>query len=200
MSQQLDDLASIRALMDQAQRTLEDDGRYFVAWGLLTSAGLSATYLIVAQSWSLRAVWTLWAVLVAVGIAIGLHWGRRHRQRAAARTVASSMVSDTWTGVSLGLVVLTFAGGASGTIPPTAVPGVVSAVVGVGAFACSAMYRQLPLKLAALSWWAGGAAMLIWPGRYTILLMAALVLALLVAPGLVLAARARAARASQTDA
>ncbi|HUF26431.1 MAG TPA: hypothetical protein VMM18_05545 [Gemmatimonadaceae bacterium] len=191
MKNDADELAAIRRLMTDAQRSIEDDGRHFLLWGLVTIIGLVATW--VAIRWRLPAhwLWLTWAGLIAAGSVLALRWARRGRARAAVRSIAGSLVADIWAGVSIGLGILVFAGAASGSIAPAATSGVVAALLGVGAFASSSVYRQLPLRAMALVWWAGAAVMLLWPGMYTILLMAALVLALLVAPAAVLRARAR---------
>lgn len=185
------ELEAIRRMMDEAQRATDDDGRYFVSWGLLTVAGLAATYVTVTQHASLRALWIAWAALIALGWALGVGFGRRDRDRAPVRTIAATMVAESWAGIGLGMMVLAFAGAATGTIPAHAVPGVISALMGSGTFAGASLYRQLPLRALALAWFAGAVLMLLRPGVYTILLMAAMVLALFVLPGLLLWTRAR---------
>ena len=44
-----DELAAIRRMMDDAQHATEDNGKYFVTWGGLTSVGLLATYVAVVR-------------------------------------------------------------------------------------------------------------------------------------------------------
>jgi hypothetical protein len=192
MADYADDLAAIRRMMDDAQHATEDNGKYFVAWGALTIAGLVATYVALSRAAPLRALWIAWAALVAVGWLLGLRWGRRDRARARARTVAATLVGDSWSATGICLTILVFAGATSGTIAPLALPGVVGALMGAGTFASASVYRQLPLRAMAVAWWAGALVMLLRPGAYTILLMGALVLALFVGPGLVLWTRARA--------
>jgi hypothetical protein len=189
-----DELAAIRRMMDDAQRATQDNGKYFVTWGALTVVGLVATYITVSRAAPLRGLWIAWAVLVALGWLLGLRWARRDHARARAHTLASTLVGDNWAAVGVCLMVLVFAGATSGTISPLALPGVVCALLGSGTFASAAVYRQLPLRAMALVWWAGALVMLLRPGAYTILLTGALVLALFVAPGLVLWTRARAGR------
>jgi hypothetical protein len=191
-----DELAAIRRMMDDAQHATEDNGKYFVTWGGLTSVGLLATYVAVVRKAPFPALWVAWAVLVALGWILSVRWGQRDEARARARTIASTMVAESWAGIGIAVTVLVFAGAASGTIPPQALPGVVSALIGAGTFASASVYRQLPLRVIALLWWAGALVMLLRPGVYSILLMGALVLALLVGPGLLLWMRARAAERS----
>ena len=188
-----DELVAIRRMMDEAQRAIEDNGKYFVTWGVLTIVGLVATYATVTGDAPIRTLWIAWAALVALGWLLGARWGRR--DDGPARTIASTMVADGWSAVGIALSVLVFAGAVSGTLPPQAVPGVASALLGSGAFASASAYRQLPLRAMALVWWVGAIVMLLWPGAYTILLMTAMVLVLFVAPGLLLWARVRANRA-----
>ena len=192
--QSADDIAAIRRMMDEAQHTIDDNGKYFVVWGTLTVAGLVATYLTVTRQAPLRTLWIAWAVLVALGWLTRLRWVRHDEARAKARTVASTMVAESWAATGIALTILVFAGATSGTIPPQAVPGVACALIGAGSFASAHVYRQLPLRAIAIAWWIGAVVMLVRPGTYTILLMAAMVLALLIAPGLLLWTRARADR------
>ena len=185
------ELSAIRRMMDEAQRAPEDDGRYFVSWGLITIAGLGATYLTVTQHASGRTLWIVWAALIALGWALVLGFSRRDHARAPVRTIAATMVAESWAGIGIGMTVIVFAGAASGTIPALAVPGVICALMGSGTFAGASLYRQLPLRILALAWWAGAAVILLRPGVYTILLMAAMVLALFVVPGALLWTRSR---------
>jgi hypothetical protein len=194
MADYADELAAIRRMMDEAQHATEDNGKYFVTWGILTIVGLVATYITIVHDAPFRVLWIAWAALVTLGWLLGARWGRRDHARARAHTIASTMVAESWAAIGISLTVLVFAGATSGTISPQAVPGIVCALMGSGTFTSASVYRQLPLRAMALVWWTGALVMLLRPGAYTILLMGALMLALFVGPGLLLWTRARASR------
>ncbi|MGH7476292.1 MAG: hypothetical protein ACRELD_08385 [Longimicrobiales bacterium] len=187
---QHEDLARIRELMADAQRVVQDNGVYFIGWGVVTVIGLAVTYAVLSQGLPATVIWGTWGALVALGWLLTAVQARRRSARAPVTTLAGRLVGELWGGIGLAITVTVFGGGLAGAIPGQAIPGVVSALAGAAFFSSASLYPLLPLRLLAAGWWVGALAMFVWPGAYTLLLMAALVLLLQIAPGVVLWRRA----------
>ena len=186
MTTELEGLTSIRRLMADAQRDVEDYGDQFVTWGVLTAAGMLVTYAALVVPLPQVIVTLTWSLLVLVGWLGWLLRGRRAHARAPVRSVSDDALRDLWGGIGVGVLLLAFVGRATGAIPAGALPGVVTALTGVGFFASAPFYHVLPLRWIAAAWWVGAGLMLTIRGPYTLLLAAAMALALEVVPGLML--------------
>ncbi|HEX2211545.1 MAG TPA: hypothetical protein VHG93_27915 [Longimicrobium sp.] len=189
-TQAREDLAAIRRLMEDGQRVVHTAGPHFVAWGVLTSAALAATYVLSARGDTRTITWA-WAVAVALGwlasLALIVTEGRRERVRSA----TSRMLGGTWTGTGVTMMLLGFAAPAGGGVHVAAITGVLAAVMGCGFFVTGLLVGSRWMQGAALLWWAGALLMLLWPGRHGLVVTAALVLLLQTLPGLWLMLRAR---------
>lgn len=189
-TQAREDLAAIRRLMEDGQRVVNSAGPHFFTWGVLTTAALAATYVLGGRG-ETRAITWAWAVAVGLGwlasLALALVEGRRERVRSA----TSRILGGTWTGTGVTLMLLGFAAPAGGGVDPSAITGVLAAVLGGGFFATGLLVGSRWMQAAAGVWWAGALFMLLWPGRHGLLVTAALVLLLQTLPGLWLTLRAR---------
>lgn len=188
---EIDDLAAIRGLMSDAHGTIQDNGGQFVLWGVLTTVGLLATYGAVRSHAAPRLVSATWGVLIALGWLAWFVRGRRMHDRAPVRTSGDRLLRHLWAGVGVALALVSLVAPAAHAVPPSAVPGLVSAIIGVGFLASSPFYAELPLRLLAICWWLGAILMLAVRGPYTLLLMTAMVVALELLPGALLMRRRR---------
>jgi hypothetical protein len=189
-TQAREDLAAIRRLMEDGRRVVNTAGPHFVAWGVLTSAALAATYVLGGRGETRMITW-------AWGVAVGLGWlasaaltvaqGRRE----GVRSGTGRILGGVWTGTGVTMMLLGFAAPAGGVVDPAALTGVLAAVLGGGFFATGLLVGSRWMQAAAVAWWAGALLMLLWPGRHGLLLTAALVLGLQTLPGIWLTLRAR---------
>ncbi|HEU4883317.1 MAG TPA: hypothetical protein VFT45_13745 [Longimicrobium sp.] len=189
-TQAREDLAAIRRLMEDGQRVVNTAGPHFVAWGLLTSAALAATYVLAGRGETGR-------ITLAWGVAVGLGWlaslaltvveGRREQVRSA----TGRILGGVWAGTGVTMMLLGFAAPAGGGVDTAVITGVLAAVMGGGFFATGLLVGRRWMQAAAVAWWAGALAMLLWPGPHGLLVTAGLVLILQTLPGLWLMLRSR---------
>lgn len=182
------ELAAIRRLMEETRHAVHENGKHFIAWGVLMCVALVATYVLVSRA-AYGAVAVVWPVAIAIGWIFSLRAGRVDYLRAPVRTLGDRILSAIWVGFGITATLLGLLGPLAGTVPPEALSGLMAALIG-GAFFTSGFLQGLHwLRLVALAWWTGGAAMLWWPGLHTLLVLAGMVLLLQVLPGLALRAR-----------
>ncbi|HEU0300939.1 MAG TPA: hypothetical protein VFR37_15865 [Longimicrobium sp.] len=189
-TQAREDLAVIRRLMEDGHRVVNTAGPHFVAWGVLTSAALVATYVLGGRG-EIRLLTWVWIIAVGLGwlASLGLMMAEGRRERV--RSATGRILGGTWAGVGVTLMLLGFAGPAGGAIRPDAITAVLSAVLGSGFFATGLLLGSRWMQGAAGGWWAGALFMLLWPGPHGLLVTAGLVLVLQTLPGAWLMLRAR---------
>ena len=189
-TQAREDLAAIRRLMEDGRAVVNTAGPHFVAWGLLTSAALAATYVLAGRG-DARLVTAAWVVAVALGwvasAALTVAEGRRERVRSA----TGRLLGGVWAGTGITMMLLGFAAPAGGGVATWAIVGILAAVMGGGFFATGLLVGSRWMQAAAAAWWAGALGMLLWPGRHGLLVTAGLVLVLQTLPGCWMMLRAR---------
>lgn len=185
-----EELALIRRLMEESQRVIGDHAWPFIVWGLLITVALVLTYGVVALGWPLGLGW-VWGLPMGAGWVLSVWLGWRGRARTPAHTAAGQILAGIWIGFGIAMTLLFFAGYFGGALPGRSIGGVAAMALGAAYFASGFVPGQSGLRQLAVGWWAGGLVMLLVPGTYTILLMAGLMVALQVVPGVVMYHRAR---------
>ncbi len=189
-TQAREDLAAIRRLMEGGQRVVNTAGPHFVAWGLLTSAALVATYVL-GRNGDGRLIGWVWIIAVAVGwvasIALTVAGVRGER----VSSPAGRMLGGLWIGAGVTMTLLGFAAPAGGGLAWSAITGVLAAVLGAAYFASGFLVGARWMQGAAGLWWGGALYMLLAPGPQGLLVTAALVVLLEIVPGVLLTLRAR---------
>lgn len=185
-----EDLAMVRRLMEEARELVCDNGKHFIAWGVLGVAALLATYVTLLGLVALPVGW-IWAVVLVAGWLFSLWAVRRDAGRAQVRTMASRLLGGIWLGFGVTASIIAVLGLYTAAIDVELLGGLASALLGFGFFASSFVGSQVCLRWLALSWWAGALTMLLWPGMHTLPLMAGLLLLLQVVPGVVIHTRGR---------
>lgn len=190
MNQPQHDLAMIRQLMEESQRTVDENGKHFLLWGALGTVGLVATWLFVVGRMTLDPRW-LWAVILGVGW-VGSFWlGVQSGARARVRTAGRRVIAAVW--VSCGVTMTLIAGAAmlGRVVALPSLSGLIASVMALGLAMTGVLTGLRWLLGVGVAWWIGAGVMLFVPGPYTLLLLAGMALVLEVVPGLVLYARAR---------
>lgn len=176
------DLEAIRRLMETAQAGVPGAWPYFVIWGTVTTLALLVTYVALRGA-PISIGWT-WGVALAAGWLASLGVGRRQTERATVGNLLHRVVAGIWIGTAVAVTLLVTLGMLAHAVAASALPGLVSILLGSAWFASSFAYRDVRLRVMAVGWWVGGGAMLAWRGPWTLLLMAGLVVAFDLIPGL----------------
>lgn len=184
------DLAKIRSIMEEGRRTVYEGGRHYILWGILMAAALMTTYAAVLYAWP---DWTalVWPVAVGLGWAGSMWIGYTDHARAPVHTLAGRVLGAIWIGFGITATIIGFAGPGTGAINIEALAGVMAVLLGSGYFASSFLYGFGWVRWLSVAWWAGGVAMMVWPGAHTLPALAAMMILLQVVPGLVFYSRQR---------
>jgi hypothetical protein len=189
-----DDLAFIRAAIEEGRGYATRSGPGMVIWGLALCAGFIATYAFV-RGWSPLRPPVLWPIAIAVPWA---YWLRRLWRRPAGgrptppRNPMVMALRMLWMGLGIFLTSLTLTVLWSGAHPSDWLAAVAAGAVGTAVFATAWLTATPWLRWIGAAWWVGEVALLALRDRSEMLLVAAaLMLLLLAAPGIALSTRRR---------
>jgi hypothetical protein len=190
-----DDIALIREAIEEGRGYATASGPGLMVWGIALAAGFVATYAFDRGYQSALPPAALWPLAIAVPWA---YWLFRVWRRVAGdapvprRSPMVMALRMLWLGLGIFLTTLTLAVLWSGEVPADWLAAVVAGAIGTAVFA-TAWLAALPwLRWVALAWWVGELALVALRHRpEALLLSAAMMLALLAGPGLVLVMRRR---------
>jgi len=189
-----DDIAFIRAAIEDGRGYATRSGPGMVIWGIALSCGFVASYAFV-RGWSPLAPSALWPIAIAVPWGYALHRFWRRSFDAGPPSAPGPMVVALrmlWVGLGIFLTTLTLAVLWSGTHPADWLAAVAAGAMGAAVFATAWLAATPWLRWIAAAWWLGELALFALRDRPEMLLVAAaLMLVLLAGPGIALSIRRR---------
>lgn len=191
-----EDLAMIRRLMEQSRRTVEQAAPHFVIWGVLITVALLATFANAMGAFRVDELW-IWVGAVGTGWVASLALGARAARHGSVKGPGGRIMAAIWIGVGVALTLMGFVGAPTRAFGEAGgLFGAMAAAIGAACWASAAVQESRAFRLAAAGWWIGAAAMFVWPGLISLLIMAGLMVLLHLAPGLWILVRSRAAGAA----
>jgi hypothetical protein len=174
----VDQLRTIRAMINDTRRSATDHWIYLFIWGGLGLIAAIASQLLQDTPHE-AAVWLVWSVYWLVASVSSHLFGRRAERRAGARTFIGRIVSAAWDAVGNTIAAL-FTATLVGILPAVVLPGMIAWTI-AGALWVMATALEFPmLSAAAVLWWAGGAYTLFRPQQTFVVFAVLIVLGYLV--------------------
>lgn len=180
------DLAYIRYLMEEAQRSTTISGPLLVIWGALDGFGYLAQWWIERYHVNDARTSFMWVVALLAGCALAY----RQKRLQVAWSPAGRAIIALWIASWISICLVYFVGGLASPINKTTFPGIEAAIIAIPVFVTGLIAKASWLRNLGLLWWMASALMLGVPGSYCYLLIAALYFSLFVVPGLLLSIRA----------
>ncbi len=182
-SQVLEDLAYLKRVVQDSRRVVVDNGVQLLSWGILIVFGMIATYAYVHLGLNLPETW-MWIILIGIGWGLSIWLGWIKMKRSHAITFIQKVLSSIWIGLGVTMTIIGFLGPVTGAISPWATVPLLSLILGSGFLATGTVHQERLLILAAVGWWAGGLITMFWPGDYTLLLFAGMMILFQIVPGI----------------
>lgn len=182
-----EDLAYIRYVMQESQRSTTISGPLLVIWGSLDCMGYIAQWWMERHDVVNSAIAMMWGVALIVGCLLAYRRGLQQTALSPTGRMVLTLWISSWVTISL----VYFAGSAKGLFSKGAFPGVEAAIIAVPVFTTGLIARVAWLRNLGVVWWAASALMLTRPGTYTDLMIAGLYFALFVVPGALLMTQTR---------
>lgn len=186
-----EDLAYIRELMAETRQATYVGGAYFIVWGLAIGLGLLFTWLFVSKTLPLpfsgkATMMVTWAVAVGLGGVAMWWWPIRREQRMPVQSAGSRLIGLTWAAVGTSLMIVFFVGVGANSLPGYLMNPLSALFIGIGMFMTGTLAGLGWIRNLAFGWWFGGAVMLAAPGLWNLWMMALMLFALYLVPGIVL--------------
>jgi hypothetical protein len=180
-----EELAFIKKVMEDSQRTILDNGKQYILWSILVLAGIGIKYSLDGLGSTLNPAW-LWIPLLAVGWLLSFLLKRKTYSETRVKTFAQRTLEAVWMGWGLAIPILTLVGYFSGAIESWAISPVVATLFGSACFTTGLITSNAWLRITAIFWWGGAIFMFLVPSEYSIALLAGMFIFLQMVPGIVL--------------
>lgn len=185
-----EDLAFIRKMMTDSRTMMLDDGKPSIAWGIIVSVGMIATYIAALTEYDFGTAY-MWIGLSLLGWGYVYYYRSQKVKRAKMRTLTGRLLGSIWgaCGACIGLtIILTFVAPlVSGEyiIHPIALPAICSILLGMAYFISGIVYDMRWVRNISLGWWLGATAMMLWPSVHVLAMYAVMIMAFQVTPGII---------------
>lgn len=182
--QALEDLLYIKQVINDSKNVIAENGLGFIVWGFLVAIGLLTTYLFVIFKIPMQIPWN-WIVLIFGGW-IYTYFEVKRSTKKKVYSISSKILGSIWFSTGITLTILGFVGVMTGAIHSHYICPVFSVILGSAVLVTSSLYEHKWIKYIAFAWWISAIVSFIYPGLYTLLLMAIEMIVLQVVPGYIL--------------
>jgi len=184
------DLKVVRTIMESCAKRQQNDGIYFIIWGLLIPLATGCNYLLVyLEKWNFFG--PLWAVVMLTGGSLSFLVSLRRKRRGSV-THGARVQSALWLGCCFSIVLLMAASFLSGDVKINIIMMFVAFLMANTVFISGMLSGTGILKLLSSLWWAAGIICAILPEYDAPIVLGGATFVLSFIPGLILDRRYRA--------
>jgi len=180
----IEELALIRRVMEESRRFAVDNGKYYLAWGIIITIAIFAQYAVILIDNESVSSW-IWIVTVAFGWLISIVMGMREPSKPGVWTVGARLISLIWVSAGVSMTILGFVGGMTGAVHSWAICPVIATVMGGAYTTSSLVYRMKWLTMVGIAWWVGAIVMFAVEGLATLPIFGTMMILFQIVPGLV---------------
>jgi hypothetical protein len=181
-----EELEFIKKIIEDSRKDIVYNGMDYIFWGLLVTIGMGINFLMEIFNYKFHNFFWLWVILIAIGWMFSIftfYWKKKKERK---RTLSNKIVGAVWGASGVAMTLCGFIGSISTAIKPDFISPVLCTFIGAAYFITGFIFDNKWLKGFSLGWWTGSIIMFFYPGIYTNLLMASMMLCFQVVPGFVL--------------
>jgi hypothetical protein len=178
-----EEIAFIKKVMQDSRRSVLMHGKDYIMWGIVVSIGFLLTYILSINQYKLNYI-TLWMIIIGIGYIIEVYFVIKEKKFKRSRTYSEKLMSAVWGAAGITMCILGFLGSYVGAIRGAYVAPVLATITGIGSFLTALILNQKYMKYFSSGWWVGSIFMFIFPGWWQMLLMAIMMIAFQVIPGI----------------
>ncbi len=128
----------------------------------------------------------VWIGLIAIGWGYAYFESRKHKRIKSTTSLTGKILGGVWLACGISMTILGFIGTISGAIRGVYVSPVLCLVLAIAYFVTGVVYDYKWQRNLSIGWWAGAIVMFFYPGAYSTLIMALMMIAFQIAPGIIL--------------
>lgn len=186
-----EELSMIKKIMEDSRKINIDNGIHFIFWGILVTISLVATYVMIKTRTSGQYIGITWLALMIGGAIIDAVIGWKQNRSSRVETFAGKLIGTLWLGSGISMFIFGFVGPMFEAYNPIYICPIISVSLGLSYFTSGAIQQLRWLQLVAAGWWIGGILLFMYPGHHTLLIFAAMIVALQIVPGIVIRMKAK---------
>ncbi len=179
----IEEIALIRRVMDESRRFAFDNGKYYLAWGIIITIAIFAQYAVILTKNESVSSW-IWIVAVGLGWIISILMGMREPSKSSGWPVGAKLISLIWISSGVSMMIIGFVGPMTGALHDWAICPAIATVMG-GAYTISSLvYRLKWVTMVGIAWWVGALVMFAVKGIETLPIFGAMMILFQIVPAL----------------
>jgi hypothetical protein len=183
--QAYEELAFIKKLMEDSQKALMDNGKFFIILTFFALLGVTIKIFKDLIGLKINNLY-IYIPLVAIGLTFAIFYKTRVYAKMGGKTYASKVMDGIWIAFLISTSILSIIGYASGGIRPTAVAPVISVLFGINQYLSGLVLNLRWISSMAYGWWISSICMFLWPGEHSVILIGILLILFQLIPGIFL--------------
>jgi len=184
------EIAFIKKIIADSRQVIIDDGKGFIAWGILIILGLVITYLDIFLISGAHFNIYAWIFIAIIGWSYSFYEKKKYIS-AKARTFAGKILGMLWFSAGIGMTLVGFVGPYFGIYHPAYISPLIAVILGMTYNITGVIYSLKWISYLSIGWWTGAIIMFMLSGVENIIIMASMMLLLQVVPGIILYKQAK---------
>jgi len=191
----VEELAFIKNIIKDSRNSFALNGKPYIFWGILIVVGLFLQYS--SDILDFRYMFFVWLLLIGIGWAYAYFESRKHKQKSKTTSLAGKILGSVWLACGISMTIIGFLGTISGAIKGVYVSPVLSLVLAIAYFITGVLYDYKWQRNLSFGWWLGAIFMFFFPGKYSTLIMAFMMIVLQIIPGIILLNKVKAIKTTE---
>jgi len=179
------ELAFIKKVIEDSRRIIATDGKDFTVWGIIVTIGMLLMYFNIILHLYYREI-LIWGFLISGGWLYSIYRGFTYYRKLKIKTFAGKILSSVWVSCGIVMTMIGFIFCPLGVIRGNAIMPLIAIITGIGYFITSFIIPSRWIRYCAFGWWLGGILIAAFPGIYTLLVYAGMMICFQVVPGIII--------------
>ena len=186
-----EEIAFIKKVMQDSRKTILADGIEFIYWGVIVTICLLFTYFSYCafnyhSTNPSKRVFIFWIIFMFIGGVGSSIFLKKRYKSVRIKSLAGNILGKIWSANGISMIVTAFVGSLSGAFHGQYISPLMSCFLGSSYYISGFIYGKKWISNLAFLWWLGAIIMFVFPGLYTVLMMAMMMIFLQITPGIVL--------------
>jgi len=182
----VEELTFIKNIISESRKSFALSGKPYIFWGILIVVGLLLEFLRDVNNWNFSKMYFVWIGLISIGWGYAYFESRKHKSKVKSISFGGKILGGVWLACGISMTIFGFIGTISGAIKGLYISPVLSLVLAIAYFVTGTVYDFKWLRNLSIGWWGGAIFMFFFPGQQTNLIMAFMMIAFQIVPGIVL--------------
>jgi len=179
------EIVFIKKIIEDTQKNFVNNGKIYMLWSLVAILAIFVKYIRDVLAFEFSNLW-IYIPMFIIG-AIGNYFLKQiSDQEKQIKSFSQDIIEGIWGGIGITIVLLVFVGYITGGVKGWAIAPIVASVFGSLHYMSGIVSGSTLVRYSSVGWWGAAIFMFVYPGEYSVLLLAGLLLIFQLIPGIVL--------------